>query len=283
APRCPPATCASNSVCIDDVCQSCDVCVSGCFFSTLQAAVDAAAPEETIRVCAGIYAGDIVVNQSVRLIGAGDGLGAGNTLLQGSGTDTVVTIEAGNTVSLQSLRIAGGSTSFGGGIRNFGSLELTDCTITGNTATNFGSGIDNSGTLKLTGCTVSGNVAMASQGGGIRNDGTMTLTGCTVSGNTAGAGGGIYNFFGTGELINSTVSGNTADFGGGIFNNGGMVTLDAASRVTGNDADPTVPDSGGGIFNQVGTVPLGSADNVSGNTPDNCAPNGAVPLCQDPP
>ena len=54
-------------------------------------------------------------------------------------------------------------------------------------------GIVNNGTLTLTGCTISGN--SASGGGGILNEGTMTIRSCVVRGNSAqGDGGGIANF-----------------------------------------------------------------------------------------
>jgi hypothetical protein len=56
------------------------------------------------------------------------------------------------------------------------------------------------------------------------------------------------------------------------------VTLDAASRVTGNEADLTDPNSGGGIFN-VGTLTLSSSANVTGNSPDNCGGPIPVPFC----
>ena len=48
-----------------------------------------------------------------------------------------------------------------------------------------GGGLFNLGTLTLTGCTVSGNSA-GDEGGGLFNDGMLTLTDCTVSGNSAG-------------------------------------------------------------------------------------------------
>jgi len=270
----------------------------------VQAAIDAAIGGETIRICAGLYTEDLTIDQDLTLIGAGDGNSSGNTILQGSGTFTVVRIDVGITVSLQRLRITGGAGAFeGGGIRNFGKLGLTDCTVTGNNATSFGGGILNGGTsLTLTGCRVSGNTAgingggifarspvelinssvtgnTADNGGGIIHVAPVTLTGSTVSGNTASdLGGGIVST-GPLKLINSDVTGNTAGTrGGGIFNSSiGTVTCDAASRVTENHASPGNADNGGGVFN-FGTVTLSSADNVTGNTPDNCG-GIAVPLC----
>jgi predicted outer membrane repeat protein len=115
----------------------------------------------------------------------------------------------------------------------------------------------------------------ADYGGGIVNDGgTLKLIGCTVSGNTASFGGGIFNF-GTLELIGCAISENAASAGGGIYINlDGTLTVDAASRITGNTASNT----GGGIFTD-GTVTLASSAIVSGNTPDNCV--GTVANCND--
>ena len=54
----------------------------------------------------------------------------------------------------------------------------------------FGGGIDNSGTVTLTDCTLSGNSA-AIAGGINAFSGRVTLTNCTVSNNSAQTGGGI--------------------------------------------------------------------------------------------
>jgi hypothetical protein len=249
--------CAGNSLCVGGACQPCDVCPSGCTFSTVQDAIDAAISGETIRICAGAYNEDLTIDQGLSLIGAGDGNGAGNTILRGTGTTSVVTIAVGTSVNLQRLRITGGAaTGFGGGILNDrGTLTVIDCTVTGNTATNNGGGIDNSfGTMTLSGCTVTKNEA-AFRGGGIGNSGTLILNGSVVSDNTA------------------------TDFAGGIYAFSGTVTLDAASRVTGNDAKPTDPGSGGGIYKNVGATVTLNGGVVSDNTPNNCAPQNSIPGC----
>jgi hypothetical protein len=252
--------CAGNSLCHGGVCRPCDVtCLSGdpdICGEDLQAALDDGG---TLYVCPGRYRGNFSITTNASVTGAGDGAAVGaNTILEGTGTTSVVTIAQETSVNLQRLRITGGAAAsfFGGGIFNDrGTLTVTDCTVTGNTSAGNGGGIDNSfGTLTLTGCTVTKNAA-AFRGGGIGNSGTLTLNGSIVSGNTA------------------------TDFAGGIFAYSGTVTLDAASRVTGNDAKPTNPDSGGGIYKNVdSTVTLSSGDNVSGNTPDNCG-GAPVPLC----
>src|SRR5215216_875872 len=85
----------------------------------------------------------------------------------------------GGTVAISGLTISGGrffgadngvvngGSGQGGGIRNAGTLTLTNCALTGNQATGGfgmpicgpgeGGGIYNAGTLKLSGCTLSGN------------------------------------------------------------------------------------------------------------------------------
>src|SRR5450759_780642 len=47
------------------------VCNSGCFFTSIQAAINAAQPGATITVGAGSYYENVVVNKSVTLRGAG--------------------------------------------------------------------------------------------------------------------------------------------------------------------------------------------------------------------
>ena len=173
-------------------------------------------------------------------------------------------------VTLNNLYI---SNKAGRGIYNhlWGTLTLTNSTITGNTA-DVGGGIYNqSGTLTLTNSTISGNKAhtddiyTVGSGGGIYNGGTLTITNSTISGNTADGGGGISNW-GTLTLTNSTISGNTAsgntvnDHGGGIFSDGTLTITN--STISGNTAD-----GGGGIFNQDGTLTVTNST-ISGNTAD---------------
>ncbi len=100
-----------------------------------------------------------------------------------------------------------------------GTLALSDCTVSGNSAGVTGGGLNNqNGTISLTNCTVSGNTATDGVGGGVfTGGGTISLTNCTVSGNTAPAGpnggSGLYNR-GNLALTNTIVAGNT---GGDVF------------------------------------------------------------------
>jgi hypothetical protein len=121
------------------------------------------------------------------------------------------------TATLINSTVSGNAaTTRGGGIYNYiGTLTLTRSTVSENAFAEHGGGIFNWGTLTLTDSTVSGNAA--NYGGGIYTDRTATLRNSTVSGNTADYGGGISQFYtGTLTLINSTVSENLADTAAGI-------------------------------------------------------------------
>jgi hypothetical protein len=146
--------------------------------------------------------------------------------ITGSGVDN------SGTLALTNCTLSGNSASTGGGLFNAGTATLTNCTVSGNTAGNSGGGVNNGGTLALTNCTLSGNSAHA--GGAVDNAGTATLTNCTLSGNTAFLGGGVANF-GTLTLANCTVGSNSAGRTGGGLYSTGTATLTNCT-VSGNSA-----------------------------------------------
>ena len=250
---------------------------------------------EFIRICPGTYNGAFTIPRAVRLYGGGDGTGAAATILDGSGTGgPVITIEPDRTVTLERLRITGGSTTVrngantvGGGIYSQAArLTITDCTIFNNTGAD-GGGLYQIGasdtppfTIEMTGCTVTNNTASnpSGQGGGIfAAGGELLLRQCDVSDNLAGfAGGGIYSWDPF-TAQDTRVSGNHATLGGGIFARI-SATLDG-SQVTGNTAGGG--QSGGGIFNSNshGVIHLLNGSTVSGNTPDDCVHPDGSPAC----
>jgi hypothetical protein len=243
-----------------------DVCPSGCTYSQLQPALDAATAGATITIGAGTYTGGITIAKNITL----QGEDASSTIIQGGGP--VVTINSGVTASIQNVTIAGGANAtFGGGILNQGTLTVSNGAISGNGTCQGGLGVKclggggyNTGTLTVRNSTISGNTA--SNGAGIYNNGgTLTLTNSTVNSNTVpGSGGGIYNTGGAGRLTvsNSTFSGNAGVNGGGIYNYVSAATL-TNSTISGNSA----PNSGvgGGIFNLQGPVTLSNTI-VAGNS-----------------
>ena len=162
--------------------------------------------------------------------------------------------------------IVSGNVGFHGGIYNGrGSANITNSTISGNTALNAGGGIYNfGGVVNITNSSIINNTAFVNAGGvlncvgnpSIPGNCSMTLIESTISGNTADSynGGGLYN---VGEMTvsNSTVSGNSAKGeGGGIINVGGTSVpnmLDLFNvTVTNNTADSNADGTGdgGGIW-----------------------------------
>jgi fibronectin-binding autotransporter adhesin len=137
-----------------------------------------------------------------------------------TGTETITAPKAGVTVS-------------GGGLSRVFQVDggvaatISGMTITGGSAAN-GGGLENlAGTVTLTNCTVSGNTASTECGGGLYTfNGTLSLTNCTVSGNYAyNAGGGLYSLNGTASLSKCTVTSNYGFFGGGVAIRNGTAKL----------------------------------------------------------
>jgi hypothetical protein len=146
--------------------------------------------------------------------------------ISGAGTSRVMMIDPNGVVGMTNISIIDGASGtdsggVGGGIYNQGTLNMTDCSVWGNTATGDGGGIDsslnlsNGSTLNLTNVTLSGNTAGATEGnggGGLRILGQATLRDVTIDNNVASgtSGGGISIGTGAGPVSigNSIVAGN---------------------------------------------------------------------------
>ena len=93
------------------------------------------------------------------------------------------------TITISGITMDGNSAPHGGAVSNYGDMQITNCTITNNSANGDGGGISNSGTLTVTNTKITGNNAV--NGGGISTIGKLTLNNVTVTGNTANYGSGI--------------------------------------------------------------------------------------------
>jgi hypothetical protein len=140
---------------------------------------------------------------------------AAGATVSGNNASRVFQVDALVTASISGLTISGGNVGYfgtGGGLTNYGTTALTNCTVSGSSA-GFGGGVFNySGSLNLTNCTLSGNLATFGGGGvaAFGYGGTAALTNCTLSGNSAGYGGGLYTRSGgAAALTDCTVSGNS--------------------------------------------------------------------------
>ena len=159
------------------------------------------------------------------------------------------------TVALDNLVITGGyfPSGSGGGIDNAGSLKVSSCFVSNNSAASGGA-IHNSGALTVTSTSFDNDSAFNGSGGAIDNAGTLKVTSSTVSHDTAASGGGgIYNDHGMVTVTSGTLSYDTAEAGGAIYSFGGTVTLESGSTLSNNTAA-----SGGAISNYSGTVTVTS-------------------------
>lgn len=232
---------------------------AGARYNSLQAAQDAASAGATLQV-RGTCVDTTRVSKNLTITGQ-RAVGFGAPTLDGKRGGSVLTIGSGIMVTVNTLTITDGSSIFGGGIDNSGTLTINDSRITGNLGPIHGDGaIYNSdfGTLTLDNSSVTGN-ALA---GGVFNAGTLTMNDSRITGNSSYYGGGLYNDFASATLNQgSSITGNTArsHFGGGVFNYGSRLALNG-SRISGNTAGL----EGGGVFN-FGTVTM-SGSRISGNT-----------------
>lgn len=241
------------------------VCADSSGKCTLRAAImeaNALPGADTIILPAGTYTltipgvnedfdatGDLDITSDLTITGAG----ANITTIDGGGIDRVLDICPVNTpnVHISGLTVRGGTTlssspddRSGGGVRNDGTLTLTNVTVRGNTA-DLGGGIFNdvAGALTINSSTISDNAATFNLGGGggifsISKGAALTLNSSTISGNTTPyGGGGIWIYHGTLILNNSTVSGNVAKYGGGIItSNNSIIVKLTNSTISGNSS-----------------------------------------------
>jgi hypothetical protein len=239
---------------------------------SLRADIAAAQDGDTIVFAPGLVGktitlnSEFLINKNLNIAGPG----AGQLTVSGNNGSRVFEVAQGMQVTLSGLTISKGFATNGAGILvDTGAvLALSDSTLSSNSASksqkyvgNFGGGIDNYGTATVSNCTLTNNTSLGGGGGiynhatltvnnnsivsgnsdvGIANLGMATISGSTLSGNSNAA---VYNFGGATVTVDDClVSGNTSDYGGGIFN-GGAATL-SNSTLSGNVASTY----GGGVY-----------------------------------
>jgi beta-glucanase (GH16 family) len=181
-----------------------------------------------------LASGPLVPAKSVTI----DAADAAGISLDGGGTDRVLIVDPGLSVTLANLTVTNGyGWQLAGGILNNGDLTLDHVTVTGNTmATDAGDFWQGGGgiysgdgaNLNLTDSTVSNNHADWSGGGVYSYFNTTTIIErSTISGNVSGDVGGGIRSLGNATIINSTISGNqsTGWYGGAVFITDGVVDI----------------------------------------------------------
>lgn len=205
--------------------------------------------------------GDLDVTDDLTVTGAG----ARTTSVAGGAApfdDTIFENRPDATATITGLTITGGKAGGGGGggVRNEGNLTLDGVAVKGNTAdlSGIGGGIyGDGGTLNLTDSTVSGNSATAAGGLYQQGSGTANITNSTISGNRAAQGqfsGGVVAAGGAlVSILNSTIASNTSGRpGGGILTTLGSTVFVKNTIVAGNTLGNCDNDQLGGAISSRG-------------------------------
>jgi hypothetical protein len=229
--------------------------------------------------------------------------------LSGNHADRVFVVESGVTANLSGLTITDGYATprtvadpiiaGGGGVLNFGTLTISQCTISNNVAnlpTQTGGGLSNYGTLHAVATTFSNNTVngQGNAGAGVAGNtnrinvftlgapSATTLVDCIVSQNSAdgsrlGGGGAWLDQLSTMAIINCRFTGNSANGtngggtsgGGGVWSDGNL-TISSSSFV-GNAANSPllggIVSGGGAIFSLSNLLVTDST--LAGNSANN--------------
>jgi hypothetical protein len=190
-----------------------------------------------------------------------------------NGQGMMLTTNGNITVSNSSIRncysLGSSARFFGAGLCMIGTgnKEISDCTISGNTAFYGGGVFSDRGNLTMNSCTISGNIAKFAGGGVFKQHENFTMNGGTISNNTTTdtddfgnetptmsytGGGGVYVFVGTFTMNGGTISGNTTNDRGG-----GGVYVSSSTNVT-------FTKTGGTIYGNDGTANANTVRNELG-------------------
>lgn len=195
------------------VAETITVCASGCDYTSINAAIEAAGDGDVIQLGAETYfeGTPINVGKPVTLRGIRDKSGSLVSVLDGSKLHRV--LSAGSGAIVEDLVIQHGVADRGAGMR------LTDatarqCIVRSNTSYSpnwAGAGVYASGDVVLDHCRIEDNFVNSAYGGGLLVDGgTALVVWCRFVGNHANHGGGAYTQHADVRFQSCTFEENTA-------------------------------------------------------------------------
>ena len=169
---------------------------------SLRQAIAIAEPGTTITFAPGLSGRTILLTNGHLLVDKSLTID-GSTLkravqINGNRASRILFVTTNATVVLRSLIITNGhardlddANIGGGGVYNAGRLEVSHCTLVGNSSTGGGGAIGSRSPLVVSRCTLTGNRAFGGGGIGIYHfsGGALTVNHCTLTGNKATGGG----------------------------------------------------------------------------------------------
>jgi formylglycine-generating enzyme required for sulfatase activity len=194
----------------------------------------------------------------------------GNYTIKLDGSGSLLSIGAGQTVTIRDLKLQGRGNDFnnsaplvlveGGTFTMEGSASITGNTNNNSTGNSYGGGVAvHGGTFTMSGGSIAGNNASSSapnaqpQGGGVYVSGTFNMSGGTIGGdeggaNTATKGGGVaVSNDSTFNMTGGSISGNEASLGvgGGVYVSDHSTFFMSNGSISGNEASLG---AGGGVY-----------------------------------
>ena len=217
---------------------------------TLQAAVDLAAPGDTLVLadgtftCSNTAAGVVVITKDLTI----KAQNSRQAVIDGQNSVRAVKVQhtstSGLTVAFEGLEITNGKNqqtcsgtcgaeNYGAGVyieNEYTTATFTDCKIYNNNAAGsccgWGGGVYvNRATTTFDSCEITANNAQYTAGGIYFNLGIISITNTQITDNSANYGGGFYGNHNTLAIINSQITGNTA-------NNGAAFVAQSAMTIT---------------------------------------------------
>lgn len=240
-------------------------------YTTIQDAIQNVPKGGTVLVSDGIYSANItVIGGSTKTVYIYSENGPATTIIQGTGSGTVVTFSNYSQSVISGFTITNGNNTSGNGggiiVGTGATPTIENCIITGNQAWLGGGGIHLTPTSAPTieRCIISSNETTGytteSNGAAVHvaADATATIRNCTITDNSSSfLGGAIAVYAGTIKVINSTFSNNSA------FNYGGAIALNTPL------ADTLVTNSifwGNSDLNGLNQISLSDQSTLSGVT-----------------
>lgn len=164
------------------------VCTSGCDYTTIQSAVTAASPGDTISIGQGTFRETVTISKTLNLQGVGDGTD-GTVINPVSGNGIFVNTASNVTVNIADIRVTGAT---GDGLLVGGAAPLVTVNVTGSSfVSNAGRGIHFNNSVAAS-STISNSKSLSNGASGIRvatnvKSMTMAISGSTIASNV-GAG-----------------------------------------------------------------------------------------------